>query len=1047
MVKIKRPKYRKEISLIPGGQLQFLDLAFNIQDTNVSKVNSQFWEGQDKLDTSKFWLRGLQMDQNSGEWIDRQTLKLATDPRPGFDNNKKIEPDYSVNAKRALKPFLNRWMPLPIFRAEDVKADGQPEFANGPTDWVRVQITELSDIDSENMTHAVTVVFDTFYENDRQRYMPSPDEDQAQLTYDDLEAGAPYLLAHQLHLSSWWLSREWVEAWAKDAFVEHLKTHVSPRAAREEEWERKVEYLANFITLIDVLQAADIIPQIRLAQTIHKKTAPINVDLVLDIGNSRTCGMLIERSDGKSTSMSNSTVLQLRDLSQPHISYQEPFTSNVTFSQAIFHDRIDDLGGEMTMSGRTREGFDWPSLVRVGPEASRHSSRSRREEGQTSMSSPKRYLWDREVRPIEWRFCPASDSEFSREKAVTEGSYATQISDSGTPINAWEARKKSAFYLFPPKVDAEYTENPVYNPIFSRSSLMMFLLSEVILHALVQINSPAYRIYHKNSDIPRKLNRVILTVPTAMSIIERRILEQWAAWAIDTIWNASRWSELPDDQINDFRVRPVVKCAWDEATATQMVYLYNEIAEKFAGDVDAYFSVVGRKRTGHERETFRIASIDVGGGTSDLIITTYENKTQGASGVITPKQEFREGFKVAGDDILKAVVENHFMRGFQQELEKAGLFNAREVLTQKFSDASMAERDKNLRAQFVNQLAIPFALSILTAAEKAKLWEISQSIEVTYKDVFEARPDPMPEVIEFVSEMLADGGVVNFDIRDLSFVVDLNDVATTITTTMRPILRDLLEVVKKYDCDKLLLAGRPSKLPVLHSIILQYMAVAPTDFISLSDYKVGHWYPFWSPGGIISDPKTTTCVGAVLCALAEGSMQNFRFETSELEIKSTARFFGELERSGQIKAGNVLFSDIDLDADTPEDSEPVDIIFNAPIYIGFRQLKAERWPASALCYLDFSGQKAVDNAAGKLPYSMKLKFFRKGQKSDDRDAPYGAGEMFVGDPNGEGALTLLADEITDKNGENVNRHEVVLKLKTMCEEVGYWIDTGVLEIH
>jgi hypothetical protein len=1052
MVKLKRPKYRKEISLIPGGQLQFLDLAFNIKGGDVGKVNSNFWEYPDAVNHDKYWLRGLAYDNVDEQWIDRQTLELATDPRTDVDGRhgtgKKIEPEYTINAARAIKPFLNRWMPLPVFRAENIKDDGDPELANGPTDWARVRISELPQPDRESMTHSVTVVFDTFYETDPDAYKPVENEDQAQLTLNDLEAGSPYLLAHQLNRSAWWLGRGWVETWIKDAYIDYLKKNVSERAAREEEWDNKVEYLASFITLIDVLEVADILPQIRLAQTVNKKTPPINVDLILDIGNSRTCGMLIERPEGKASSMSDSTVLQIRDLMQPDVSYHEPFTSNVAFSRAFFHDRGDDVGGEITMSGRTREGFDWPSLVRVGPEASRLAARSRREEGQTSMSSPKRYLWDRDLRPLEWRFCPATDSAHAKERPVTEGSYALHISDSGAPILAWDEKRKSASHLYPAGIDSEYTENAVFNPMFSRSSLMMFLLSEVVLHALVQINSPAYRFDHSNPDIPRKLSRVILTVPTAMPIVERRILEQWANWAIDTIWQASRWAELPDDVPNDYRVMPTVKCTWDEATATQMVYLYNEIAEKFAGDVDKYFSFIGRKRDGFQRETLRIASIDVGGGTSDLIITTYENKTQGASGVITPKQEFREGFNVAGDNILKSIIEAHFMPAFQVAAEKAGLRNAREIMMQKFSNASMPERDKNLRAQFVSQVAIPFGLAILEAAEAAALWEPSQLVHLSYSEVFKSYPEPLNDVLEFVAEIFVDGGAAGFDIRDLAFEVDLGSVATTITTTMRPVLGELLEVVHRYDCDKLLLAGRPSRLPILHSIILQGMAVAPNNFISLSEYKVDHWYPFWSPGGRIADPKTTACVGAVLCALAEGNLQNFRFETADLVIKSTAKNFGELEASGQIKAANVLFSDIDMDADTPEDSEPAIITFNAPIYIGFRQLSVERWSASPFCYLDFAGQKAIESAAGFLPYKVKMKFFRKSASTEgDMGSGVSGGQnMHVGDPFGEGALTLLAGEVTDKNGDAVPAKDLVLKLKTMREEIGYWIDTGILEI-
>ena len=43
-------------------------------------------------------------------------------------------------------------------------------------------------------------------------------------------------------------------------------------------------------------------------------------------------------------------------------------------------------------------------MTRVGPEATRLAARRRGTEGNTGMSSPKRYLWDEEAQTREWRF-------------------------------------------------------------------------------------------------------------------------------------------------------------------------------------------------------------------------------------------------------------------------------------------------------------------------------------------------------------------------------------------------------------------------------------------------------------------------------------------------------------------------------------------------------------------------------------------------------------------------------------------------------------------
>lgn len=119
---------------------------------------------------------------------------------------------------------------------------------------------------------------------------------------------------------------------------------------------------------------------------------------------------------------------------------------------------------------------------------------------------------------------------------------------------------------------------------------MMFLLSEIIMHALATINSPAQRGEREQPDVPRRLKRIIFTVPSAMPIAEQRIYRRWVTWAVRMIWETLGWGQWYTtkqgmrDTRPDYRVSPEVRCSWDEATCTQLVYLYNEITEKFQGD-------------------------------------------------------------------------------------------------------------------------------------------------------------------------------------------------------------------------------------------------------------------------------------------------------------------------------------------------------------------------------------------------------------------------------------------------------------------------------
>ncbi|WP_262217826.1 virulence factor SrfB, partial [Escherichia coli] len=77
----------------------------------------------------------------------------------------------------------------------------------------------------------------------------------------------------------------------------------------------------------------------------------------------------------------------------------------------------------------------------------------------------------------------------------------------------------------------------------------------------------------------------------------------------------------------------------------------------------------------------RVASIDIGGGTTDMAIVHYQlDDGVGANVKITPHLLFREGFKVAGDDLLLDIIQRCVLPSLQTALQRAGVTDAAALL-------------------------------------------------------------------------------------------------------------------------------------------------------------------------------------------------------------------------------------------------------------------------------------------------------------------------------------------------------------------------------
>jgi hypothetical protein len=754
-----------------------------------------------------------------------------------------------------------------------------------------------------------------------------------------------------------------------------------------------------YVALVDFLNEIDLLPRLLFTDTVSMPAqyTPINVDLVIDVGNSRTCGILIESGDAENIDLNNSYSLEMRDLSCAERVYNDPFPSMIEFHRETF--------GNNRLTQRSRnDAFQWPTPARIGWEANRLFNTSKSTDGMTGMSSPKRYLWDTRELSHDWYFNKyGSPGDNPSRMPAIRGPFFQYLTNSG---DEWDRDDPSAACAT--------------RATYSRSSMVMFFLSEVIAQALMQINSFSQRRKRSMKDLPRKLNRIVLTMPTAMALSERKLFEKRAKLALDTVVKVMK---VPEENI------PTLLMQWDEATGTQAVFLYNEVKVNFRGDASEFFDASVRHPDPSRTNRLRIASIDVGGGTTDLIITTY---SLGDGDLITPSQEFHEGFNIAGDDILRLIIERHVMPVFEDYLDRSGVAEPKMLLASLFGEsrANEDEREHLKRRLFSNQIFIPIGIRIISLYEHYDAGHGNSAYTLKFGDIFDQDSGPSDVVLEYLNAGIASQGGTPFTFEEMEFPVDLEAVDNTVARQMSGLLGDLCELINHYSCDYVLLSGRPSMMPGVRNTVVAKLPIPIDRVISMHSYKVGSWYPFRDLKGRLSDPKTTAAVGAMVCALSNGYLVGFSLRSDKLRPASTANFIGRMDDTGQIKNKNLCFSGINLekaDQDRASSSNEYisgEITFSGPMFIGFRQMNVERWPGTLIYRVDFNDRSQVETL--NLPLKITLGLI---PEEDDRDC-----KIFD------------IDLIEDAEGNAKPKSLVKFKLQTLRNDLGYWMDTGAFAI-
>lgn len=942
--------------------------------------------------------------------------------------------------------LIGKWLPMPMFEKD---IDGVTTY--GPIGWCRVKIIDEGESTKKDLRRYRFVwAFDTKTTDDMLSFLrPNFVDGNGESKEFCLCNNTQQLLAFMSTSSEF------------SAFSDYIRSllGIDPRDLSH-------KYIAYYIYFINYIRLCCPTPEVRLYFSEDVENS-IDVDLVLDIGNSKTCGILFER--GLFTA---SDLLELHDLTEPWHCYSKSFDMRTVF-------RLADFGNEILLDEKM---FNWPSFVRVGDEARNLVYNAREDNGiagyTTNYSSPKRYLWDTEPFAGQWEFlCLTSDPQTVQR---TKNIYISQLSDMFD--------SKGNYY---PEGSTVPMEDMLSNSQFSRSSLMTFVLIEIFQQAMSQINSMKYRTIRGNINRKRILRHIILTCPTAMPNAEQLRLRQCAEEAYDAITRCipvgRRAIIVPSTEslaVADNENSPVRRdWSFDEASCCQLVYLYAEIAQRYSGEIRRFINFKGHVRPEDAKAnkdnpmpSLTVCSIDVGAGTTDIIINNYKYDAKGHNN-ITPSPVFWDSYYIAGDDILRRVIQNQILEGRMSNSPNFGSITSalvnrllkmtneeisnlpcmdhpiqgvahrarRNSITMAANNddreyhiknlavdlmhdyfgnnnEGMTIKDRHCRVDFITQIAHPmaqFLLELLRTHHPSRVYTFDELINDP-RCFNKARP----------SDYLLDHFEQHFGFRfeELSWRYDPESIANDIRATMESLMKTLSEVVYAHHCDILVLAGRPTTLDPLTELFIKYIPISPNRLIRLNDYHVGEWYPFTFGNGLIYDQKTIVAVGGMIGYLASHSDVGFsatagsgvsqqqqivlNFDEMIKNMKSTALYMAELNvRTMQLKDPIFL---------TPKSSTANVLLEGAkPVYIGCSQFNTTSYQSRPIYSL-----KVVDPTV-QLPITVTLmrNYF-------------------------ENRELLTIDSVTDKEGNELRHESVCLTQQSLVDEdgSGYWLDDGRFDL-
>lgn len=878
--------------------------------------------------------------------------------------------DIQVRTSDAIKNYCGNWFPLPY--------DSKNPFS------VRAFIYVT--IEDDKSYYNVYLAIDTNYTNQDNRW---------NFTGGDLGRNLNPNPTHKDFCTSEYIRN----------YVRNVTNHDERVISKDKDFiGAYIENFSNLMTVCNLL--AKYLPPIKIDCIPGNK---VRTNLIIDFGNSRTCAVIMEENPDATKKPVFSPL--------PFVSYRDP---------RVVDTRAVDSRLFFSRTPRTFNGAIFPespvfhnlSIARVGAEVNNigdiPGDYAEDDLGNyvSSMSSPKRYLWDHSKKHFDWCFF----DEYRPDN--------TPMPIRGDVLRYLPEGVANPFEFSDKLVGSNVPGNPNY----SYKAGLIFLAAEILTQAYRFINDYDHRHNHsfKGAEKHRRiLNKVLITYPTGMSEIEKNQLRLGVGKAV-RLWHrfmedASQFQKeqkfvLSNTSNNPglLQPEPTVELVCDEAIAIQMTYLYLELVGTWKNMSKQFFDTYGKMRTnkisGNEvrEQVIRIASIDIGGGTTDLAIADYRRiELNSPNSLIKLDKLFSHGVSRGGDDVQKFYLETCLLpyiinySGIDSE-KWTNLFQSENI-----PDASW----QRCRRDIVSQIWNPMFRGIWNSLEKGE--------NVRHQSLTSLGGAPTGKVVRQISEHLGWDG----KITDVEVETNPAQLEAALDNILGDLIDDCAEIIAKFDCDLVILGGRITGHPWVRNRLVDLCPVAPDNIICLHQFPVvPNLYPFEDNFNRIADAKTCVSVGASFYHSCLGQGTNFRIIPDQDKTLESL-LIGPINDICQME--NPIFIGVDKSA-------PQNIAITGTLWLGEKRIDNKRVFSNPLWKIEFSKniQEELSNGArlvdGHVYVTLERPSGNEPQKIVIRDI--------------KGCL-----EYPDGRRNALRINDLKIYFQTTFNDE-YWLDTGILMI-